>query len=112
MNNDHQPTHRLDPNPCREGQRGARLHRGFAHACGWLAGWLIVQAAKAFVRAGDAHEVVHCCAALAAGNSERCEPARCQLDPTVPVRPDRMRAAQNGGAAPATVEFDAERRRS
>ena len=54
----------------------ARTLLRWAHACGQLAGRLLVHTAKAFTRAGDLHEVAHCSAALAAGN---CAPGDCQL---------------------------------
>lgn len=78
--------HWTAPEPARSGALrvayGAFCRRallGWGHTCGWLSGHLILQAAKAFMRAGDLHEVRHCCAALDAGNSERCTDLNCQL---------------------------------
>jgi hypothetical protein len=60
--------------PRRRALSAVRLRLG--HLYGQLAGRLLVCAAKAFLRAGEGHEVEHCRAALAAGN---CENGHCGL---------------------------------
>jgi hypothetical protein len=112
MNHNSRQTRDRNGHRCRADRLGARVQLRVAHACGWAAGRLIVQAAKAFVRAGDGHEVAHCCAALQAGNSEHCEPAHCQLEHVHPGTAAQTSAPQNARATPAGIDPAAEGCRS